>query len=200
MDSAKKNTTFSRCEKNSEHPLAEAIVEGIKEKKIDIPSSETFEAIPGFGIESVVEGKQLLIGTRRLMKKFNIDIEDVSKAMEELEREGKTAMLIAINKEYAGIVAVADTVKDTSKATIARLKKMGLDVVMITGDNTQTAQAIAKQVGIDHVIASITRRKSRRSEKLQAQGKKVAMVGDGINDAPALATANIGMAMEQERM
>ncbi|BCC54272.1 MULTISPECIES: heavy metal translocating P-type ATPase [Bacillus cereus group] len=184
------------AEKNSEHPLAEAIVEGIKEKKIDIPSSETFEAIPGFGIESVVEGKQLLIGTRRLMKKFNIDIEEVSKSMEELEREGKTAMLIAINKEYAGIVAVADTVKDTSKAAITRLKKMGLDVVMITGDNTQTAQAIAGQVGIEHVIAEVLPEgKAEEVKKLQAQGKKVAMVGDGINDAPALATADIGMAI-----
>ncbi|CAM3861049.1 heavy metal translocating P-type ATPase [Bacillus paranthracis] len=184
------------AEKNSEHPLAEAIVEGIKEKKINIPSSETFEAIPGFGIESVVEGKQLLIGTRRLMKKFNVDIEEVSKSMEELEREGKTAMLIAIDKEYAGIVAVADTVKDTSKAAIARLKKMGLDVVMITGDNTQTAQAIAGQVGIDHVIAEVLPEgKAEEVKKLQAQGKKVAMVGDGINDAPALATADIGMAI-----
>ncbi|HDR4735483.1 TPA: copper-translocating P-type ATPase [Bacillus cereus] len=184
------------AEKNSEHPLAEAIVEGIKEKKIDIPSSETFEAIPGFGIESVIEGKQLLIGTRRLMKKFNIDIEEVSKSMEELEREGKTAMLIAINKEYAGIVAVADTVKDTSKAAITRLKKMGLDVVMITGDNTQTAQAIAGQVGIEHVIAEVLPEgKAEEVKKLQAQGKKVAMVGDGINDAPALATADIGMAI-----
>ncbi|BCB38766.1 copper-importing ATPase [Bacillus cereus] len=184
------------AEKNSEHPLAEAIVEGIKEKKIDIPSSETFEAIPGFGIESVVEGKQLLIGTRRLMKKFNIDIEEVSKSMEELEREGKTAMLITINKEYAGIVAVADTVKDTSKAAITRLKKMGLDVVMITGDNTQTAQAIAGQVGIEHVIAEVLPEgKAEEVKKLQAQGKKVAMVGDGINDAPALATADIGMAI-----
>ncbi|MDA2114061.1 heavy metal translocating P-type ATPase [Bacillus cereus] len=184
------------AERNSEHPLAEAIVEGIKEKKIDIPSSETFEAIPGFGIESVVEGKHLLIGTRRLMKKFNIDIEEVSKSMEALEREGKTAMLIAIDKEYAGIVAVADTVKDTSKAAIARLKKMGLDVVMITGDNTQTAQAIAKQVGIDHVIAEVLPEgKAEEVKKLQANGKKVAMVGDGINDAPALATANIGMAI-----
>ncbi|AFU14316.1 heavy metal translocating P-type ATPase [Bacillus toyonensis] len=184
------------AEKNSEHPLAEAIVEGIKEKKIDIPSSETFEAIPGFGIESIVEGKQLLIGTRRLMTKFNIDIEEVSKSMEELEREGKTAMLIAIDKEYAGIVAVADTVKDTSKAAIARLKKMGLDVVMITGDNTQTAQAIAGQVGIDHVIAEVLPEgKAEEVKKLQAQGKKVAMVGDGINDAPALAIADIGMAI-----
>lgn len=184
------------AERNSEHPLAEAIVEGIKEKKIDIPSSETFEAIPGFGIESVVEGKHLLIGTRRLMKKFNIDIEEVSKSMQALEREGKTAMLIAIDKEYAGIVAVADTVKDTSKAAIARLKKMGLDVVMITGDNTQTAQAIAKQVGIDHVIAEVLPEgKAEEVKKLQTNGKKVAMVGDGINDAPALATANIGMAI-----
>ncbi|WP_242238047.1 heavy metal translocating P-type ATPase [Bacillus cereus group sp. BfR-BA-01316] len=184
------------AERNSEHPLAEAIVEGIKEKGIDIPSSETFEAIPGFGIESVVEGKHLLIGTRRLMKKFNIDIEEVSKSMEELEREGKTAMLIAIDKEHAGIVAVADTVKDTSKAAIARLKKMGLDVVMITGDNTQTAQAIAKQVGIDHVIAEVLPEgKAEEVKKLQASGKKVAMVGDGINDAPALATADIGMAI-----
>ncbi|EJP91619.1 heavy metal translocating P-type ATPase [Bacillus cereus] len=184
------------AERNSEHPLAEAIVEGIKEKGIDIPSSETFEAIPGFGIESVVEGKQLLIGTRRLMLKFNIDIEEISKSMEELEREGKTAMLIAIDKEYAGIIAVADTVKDTSKAAIARLKKMGLDVVMITGDNTQTAQAIAKQVGIDHVIAEVLPEgKAEEVKKLQASGKKVAMVGDGINDAPALATADIGMAI-----
>ncbi|MES5956188.1 heavy metal translocating P-type ATPase [Bacillus fungorum] len=184
------------AEKNSEHPLAEAIVEGIKEKGIDLLNSETFEAIPGFGIESVVEGKQLLIGTRRLMKKFDIDIEAVSKSMEALEREGKTAMLIAIDKEYAGIVAVADTVKDTSKAAIARLKKMGLDVVMITGDNTQTAQAIAKQVGIDHVIAEVLPEgKAEEVKKLQANGKKVAMVGDGINDAPALATANIGMAI-----
>ncbi|OAK08324.1 ATPase P [Bacillus wiedmannii] len=184
------------AEKNSEHPLAEAIVEGIKEKKIEIPSSETFEAIPGFGIESVVEGKQLLIGTRRLMKKFDIDIEEVSKSMEALEREGKTAMLIAIDKEYAGIVAVADTVKDTSKAAISRLKKMGLDVVMITGDNTQTAEAIAKQVGIDHVIAEVLPEgKAEEVKKLQAQDKKVAMVGDGINDAPALATADIGMAI-----
>ncbi|MED1566557.1 heavy metal translocating P-type ATPase [Bacillus paramycoides] len=184
------------AEKNSEHPLAEAIEEGIKEKGIDIPSSETFEAIPGFGIESVVEGKKLLIGTRRLMMKFNIDIEEVSKSMEELEREGKTAMLIAIDKEYAGIVAVADTVKDTSKAAIARLKKMGLDVVMITGDNTQTAQAIAKQVGIDHVIAEVLPEgKAEEVKKLQASGKRVAMVGDGINDAPALATADIGMAI-----
>lgn len=185
------------AEKSSEHPLAEAIVEGIKEKGIPLGSSESFEAIPGFGIQSRVEGKDLFIGTRRLMKNHNISIPDAHLArMEDLEKQGKTAMLVAVDNEFAGIVAVADTVKDTSKEAIARLKKLGLDVVMITGDNTQTAKAIAHQVGIDHVIAEVLPEgKAEEVKKLQQAGKKVAMVGDGINDAPALATADIGMAI-----
>ncbi|MFY0781786.1 heavy metal translocating P-type ATPase [Peribacillus simplex] len=184
------------AERNSEHPLAEAIVEGIKEKGIELGSSEHFEAIPGFGIESKVETKSLLIGTRRLMKKNNIDVGNILPKMENLEKQGKTAMLVAIDHEFAGVIAVADTIKDTSQKAIERLKNMGLEVVMITGDNKQTAQAIANEVGIDHVIAEVLPEgKAEEVKNLQKSGKIVAMVGDGINDAPALATADIGMAI-----
>jgi Cu+-exporting ATPase len=189
-------TLVGTAERNSEHPLAEAIVEGIKEKGIALGSSDTFEAIPGFGIQSTVNSKQLLIGTRRLMAKYNINVQDELAKMENLEKQGKTAMLVAIDGLYAGIVAVADTIKDTSKEAIARLHKMGLEVVMITGDNTQTAQAIAELVGIKKVIAEVLPEgKAEEVKKLQQLSKKVAMVGDGINDAPALATADIGMAI-----
>ncbi|MFS0777010.1 heavy metal translocating P-type ATPase [Neobacillus sp. 3P2-tot-E-2] len=189
-------TLVGTAEKNSEHPLAEAIVEGIKEKEINLGSSETFEAIPGFGIQSTVNGKQLFIGTRRLMAKHNINVQDELVKMENLEKQGKTAMLVAIDRRFAGIVTVADTIKETSKEAIFRLHSMGLDVVMITGDNTQTAQAIANQVGIKKVIAEVLPEgKAEEVKKLQQAGKKVAMVGDGINDAPALATADIGMAI-----
>lgn len=184
------------AERNSEHPLAEALVEGVKEKGIELGTSDAFEAIPGFGIQAKVNDKTLLIGTRRLMAKNNISVQQALPKMEELEKQGKTAMLVAIDGDYAGIVAVADTIKETSKEAIARLQNMDLDVVMITGDNTQTAQAIADQVGIKHVIAEVLPEgKAEEVKKLQKDGKKVAMVGDGINDAPALATANIGMAI-----
>ncbi|MFC0270818.1 heavy metal translocating P-type ATPase [Metabacillus herbersteinensis] len=184
------------AERNSEHPLAEAIVEGIKEKGIELGSSEHFEAIPGFGIESKVEGKSLFIGTRRLMERNNIDVGAILPKMENLEKQGKTAMLVAIDYQFAGVIAVADTIKETSQKAIERLKNMGLEVVMITGDNKQTAQAIANQVGIDHVLAEVLPEgKAEEVKKLQKDGKKVAMVGDGINDAPALATADIGMAI-----
>nr|WP_263327185.1 heavy metal translocating P-type ATPase [Neobacillus sp. Marseille-Q6967] len=189
-------TLVGTAEKNSEHPLAEAIVEGIKEKGIELGSSDTFEAIPGFGIQSTLNGKQLFIGTRRLMAKHNINVQDELVKMENLEKQGKTAMLVVIDERFAGIVAVADTIKETSKEAISRLHSMGLDVVMITGDNTQTAQAIADQVGIKKVIAEVLPEgKAEEVKKLQQSGKKVAMVGDGINDAPALATADIGMAI-----
>lgn len=184
------------AEKNSEHPLAEAIVAGIQAKGISLPATESFEAIPGFGIKAVVEGHELLIGTRRLMEKFEVDAKRAYETMSRLEEAGKTAMLVAINKRYMGIVAVADTIKETSREAVSRLKEMGIQVVMITGDNERTAKAIAAQVGIDHVLAEVLPEgKAEEVKKLQAQGKKVAMVGDGINDAPALATADIGMAI-----
>ncbi|MCM3444235.1 heavy metal translocating P-type ATPase [Metabacillus halosaccharovorans] len=196
MDELEFLTLVGTSERNSEHPLAEAIVEGIKEKDITLGSADTFEAIPGFGIQATVQGKELLIGTRKLMAKYNIDVQNELVKMENLEKQGKTAMLVAIDGHYAGIVAVADTIKDTSKEAIARLHSMGLEVVMITGDNTQTAQAIAEQVGIKKVIAEVLPEgKAEEVKKLQNAGKKVAMVGDGINDAPALATADIGMAI-----
>lgn len=184
------------AEKNSEHPLAEAIVAGILERGIALPGTEAFEAIPGFGIKAIVGGKELLIGTRRLMEKFDVDAKLAYVTMSRLEETGKTAMLVAVDNRYAGIVAVADTVKETSKAAISRLKEMGIQVIMITGDNARTAKAIAEQVGIEHVLAEVLPEgKAEEVKKLQASGKKVAMVGDGINDAPALATADVGMAI-----
>ncbi|RXT05649.1 copper-translocating P-type ATPase [Ammoniphilus sp. CFH 90114] len=184
------------AEKNSEHPLAEAIVQGVREKGIVLTETEQFEAIPGFGIRAVVEGKELLLGTRKLMAQYNIDATSSNEWMSELENAGKTAMLVAINGTYAGMVAVADTIKETSKEAVARLKQMGIQVIMITGDNERTAYAIAKEVGIDEVRAEVLPEgKAREVKKLQEQGRKVAMVGDGINDAPALATADIGIAI-----
>lgn len=184
------------AESSSEHPLAKAIVYGIMERGIDIPEAAAFEAIPGYGIEAEVEGHRLIIGTRRLMERHGVDIDHINDTMEKLEAEGKTAMLVAIDDQYAGIVAVADTIKETSRQAIEKLKEMGIQVIMMTGDNVRTAQAIAAQVGIAHLLAEVLPQdKADEVKKLQQQGKIVAMVGDGINDAPALATANIGMAI-----
>ncbi|WP_163144526.1 heavy metal translocating P-type ATPase [Bacillus sp. 22-7] len=182
------------AEKQSEHPLAEAIVKGIKDKGITLFNPQEFEAIPGYGIKAKVEGKDLLVGTRRLMGKYDINVHSAKLEMEKLEENGKTAMLVAVDGQYAGIVAVADTIKETSRNAINRLKQLGIEVIMITGDNKRTAQAIAEEVGIDSAIAEVLPEgKAEEVKKLQNQGKKVAMVGDGINDAPALAVADIGM-------
>ncbi|MBM7621666.1 Cu+-exporting ATPase [Bacillus tianshenii] len=184
------------AEKQSEHPLAQAMVDGIKEKGIELGETTTFEAIPGYGIEAVINERKVVVGTRKLMKKHDIDLTDAESTIQALESDGKTAMMVAVDGDYKGIIAVADTIKETSAAAIKRLKDMGLEVVMMTGDNQRTAQAIADLAGVDRVIAEVLpEQKAEEIKKLQAEGKKVAMVGDGINDAPALVTADIGMAI-----
>src|SRR5690625_2821063 len=185
------------AENQSEHPLAQAIVRGVEEKNIALLEAESFEALPGYGIRAVIEGKELFAGTRKLMREQEFSIlDETEEMMEKVEQDGKTAMLIAIAGQIAGVIAVADTVKETSKEAIARMHKLGLEVIMLTGDNERTADSIAKQVDIDQVIAEVLPdQKSDEIKKLQAQGKKVAMVGDGINDAPALAMSDVGMAV-----
>lgn len=184
------------AENSSEHPLAEAIVKGAKDSGVSLKETEHFEGIPGYGIKANVQGKEIYVGTRKLMKKQAIDISSIEEDMVSLEKDGKTAMLAAIGNELAGLVAVADTVKETSKEAIDRMHSQGLEVIMLTGDNERTAQAIGKVVGIDRVIAEvIPEEKADQIQALQKEGKKVAMVGDGVNDAPALAVADIGMAI-----
>lgn len=196
MDEVEFLTLVGSAEKQSEHPLAQALVAGIKEKNISLKDVSEFEAIPGFGIKALIEGKEVLVGTRRLMQKYEVEMNHMLNQMEDLEKQGKTAMLAAIDGTFAGIIAVADTIKETSTGAIKRLKEMGIEVIMITGDNQQTAAAIAKLAGVDQVIAEVLPEgKAEEVKKLQQQGKKVAMVGDGINDAPALAVADIGMAI-----
>ncbi|WP_407270639.1 heavy metal translocating P-type ATPase [Radiobacillus sp. PE A8.2] len=184
------------AERGSEHPLGEAIVNSAKEKGFTLSDVTAFNAIPGHGIEVNVDDKQIHIGNKKLMNLQNIEFEFLLKQMEELEGQGKTAMLMAVNGQLAGIIAVADTVKETSAEAIKALKKMKIEVAMITGDNRRTAEAIAKQVGVDRVLAEVLPEdKSAEVEKLKKEGKVVAMVGDGINDAPALAAADIGIAI-----
>lgn len=196
QDEATFLSIIGAAEKQSEHPLAQAIFQGIQEKGIEHAPIQFFEAIPGYGIQATISGQAVVIGTRKLMQQYGIDIEDVETVMEALEQDGKTAMLAGINGQYAGLVAVADTIKDTSAEAINRLQQMGINVIMMTGDNKRTAAAIGNEVGVDAVIAEVLPEdKANEVKKLQEQGKNVAMVGDGINDAPALATANIGMAI-----
>ena len=184
------------AEKGSEHPLGEAIVRDAEQKNLKLKNVLDFEAIPGKGIKCSIEDKRILLGNYKLMKDKNINLKNLLATSEELASKGKTPMFIAINEKIAGIIAVADTVKETSKKAIETLQKMGLEVVMLTGDNLKTAKAIAKEVGVDRVIAEVLpQEKAEKIKSLQDEGKKVAMVGDGINDAPALAIADIGMAI-----
>ena len=183
-------------EKGSEHPLGEAIVKGAEERSIEFKEISNFKAIPGHGIQVEIEGKVILLGNKKLMTENSIEVGDLGLKSDKLANEGKTPMYIAINNKLEGIIAVADTVKPSSKEAIENLHKMGIKVAMITGDNKKTADAIAKQVGIDIVLAEVLPEdKANEVKKLQEKGSKVAMVGDGINDAPALAQADIGIAI-----
>ena len=184
------------AEKGSEHPLGEAIVRAAIEKNIELKSLENFNAIPGHGIEVVIENESILLGNLKLMKERSIDIGELRVEADRLANEGKTPMFIAINNSLEGIIAVADTVKPSSINAIKELHNMGIKVAMITGDNKKTAEAIAKQVGIDIVLSEVLPQdKANEVKKLQGKDDKVAMVGDGINDAPALAQADIGIAI-----
>ncbi len=184
------------AEKNSEHPLGEAIVRGARGRGLEAQDAESFNAIPGHGVEARSDGRSILLGNRKLMAEKNITLDGLTPEAERLESEGKTAMFLAVDGILAGIVAVADTLKDTSALAVKELHRMGIRVAMITGDNRRTAEAIARQVGIDRVMAEVLPEdKAGEVRRLQAEGNKVAMVGDGINDAPALAQADVGIAI-----
>ena len=183
-------------ERSSEHPLASAIVEGARARGLELPEIANFAAIPGHGVEAEVERRKLLLGNARLMADRGVALGRLEVEAQRLADDGKTPMFVAIDGLAAGIIAVADTVKEDSKASIAALKELGLEVVMITGDNLRTARAIARQVGIDRVLAEVLPQdKAHNVQKLQLEGKKVGMVGDGINDAPALAQSDVGFAI-----
>ena len=183
-------------EKKSEHPLAEAIINKAKEERVETPDAEFFEAIPGHGILARYNKKDILFGNRNLMSRYNIEITALEEKISNLENEGKTVMILALNGKTIGLIAVADTLKEFSKEAIGKLHEMGKEVIMITGDNKRTADAIAKKLGIEYALAEVLPEdKEKEIEKLQKKGKIVAMVGDGINDAPALAKADIGIAI-----
>lgn len=184
------------AEQNSEHPLGESIVRGAQTNGLDLSEPEWFNSIPGHGVEAKIEGVSVLVGNRKLMNERSIDFRSWMPKAEKLETEGKTVMFVALEGQPAGLLAVADTLKETSVEAIRRLRHMKLETVMITGDNRRTAEAIARQVGIDRVLAEVLPQdKAEEVKKLQAQGKRVAMVGDGVNDAPALAQAEVGIAI-----
>jgi Cu+-exporting ATPase len=184
------------AERRSEHPLGEAVVAGARERGLPLDEPDAFEAVPGGGVAARVAGEDVLVGTRALLRARGVELDGLPEAADALEREGKTAMLVAVGGKPAGVLAVADTVKPTSAEAIARLRRLGLDIVLLTGDNARTADAIGRTLGIAHVIAEVLpHEKVEVVKRLQAAGQRVAMVGDGINDAPALAQADLGIAI-----
>lgn len=183
-------------ESGSEHPIALAVVNKTNKDKINLPEPKDFESLNGLGVIAHVDGRQIYAGNRKMMKKFGISTDLVEEKMSKLESEGKTAIMVAVDNKLKGIIAVADSLKETSPMAIAALKDLKVECIMITGDNEKTAKAIAKSVGIEKVIANVLPSdKASEVKRLQSEGKVVAMVGDGINDAPALAQADIGIAI-----
>jgi Cu+-exporting ATPase len=184
------------AESNSEHPLGQAIVSGAKDEGIELLPTGGFESITGRGIEALVDRRSVLVGNRRLMEERGIPLEAIQDEADALSALGKTPMFVAVDDSLAGVIAVADVVKPNSEEAIAALRRLGIHVAMISGDNRRTADAIARQVGIDRVLADVLPEdKSNQVAKLQAEGLVVAMVGDGINDAPALVQADVGIAI-----
>jgi len=183
-------------EKGSEHPLGQAIVKGAKERGAKIPNLEYFEVIPGHGVMGKINEKDVIVGNRKLLREKGVSIDGIENNIIALEKDGKTSMILSIDGQAAGIIAVADTLKEFSIKAIRQLQKMGLEVIMLTGDNKRTADAIAKKIGISRVIAEVLPgEKVNKIKELQNEGKIVGMVGDGINDAPALAQADVGIAI-----
>ncbi len=184
------------AERGSEHPLGEAIVRGAKDRGLDPPEAESFRAVSGHGIQAQVEGRQVMVGTGRFLAESGVDEDGLSSRIEDLARVGKTPMLVAVDGETAGLVAVADTIRKESREAVEMLRRMGLEVAMITGDNHRAAEFIASELDIDRVLAEVLPEdKAAEIERLQKEGKVVGMVGDGINDAPALARADVGIAI-----
>jgi P-type Cu2+ transporter len=184
------------AEGGSEHPLAEAIVDGARSRSITVPAAESFVSVAGMGLEAAVDGHKVLVGNRKLMEDRGLSLDGLLASATDLAERGNTPMFVAVDGKLAGIVAVADTIKPTAQRTIERLKKLGIEPVMMTGDNERTANSIASQLGIDRVFADVLPTdKARYVKQLQDEGNVVAMVGDGVNDAPALAQADIGIAI-----
>ncbi|MFC6736410.1 HAD-IC family P-type ATPase, partial [Halolamina salina] len=181
-----------------EHPLARAIVDGAEDRGIEVGSPAEFENVPGHGVRATVDGSEVLVGNRKLLRDNGVDPDPAAETMERLEGEGKTAMLVAYEGDLVGVVADADTVKESAKSAVSQLRERGLDVMLLTGDNERTARAVAEQVGIDpeNVRAEVLPEdKSDAVEAIQEQGRQAMMVGDGVNDAPALAVAYVGTAI-----
>ncbi|MGB2695631.1 MAG: heavy metal translocating P-type ATPase, partial [Dehalococcoidia bacterium] len=184
------------AERGSEHPLGEAIVQAAQERGLALADAQEFEAMPGHGIKAQVEGRRLMLGNLRLMQEQRFEMNGAGSRSETLSQESKTPMFVAVDGRVAGVIAVADTVKPGARDAVAELHRMGLEVAMLTGDNRRTAEAIAREVGVDRVLAEVLPEdKANEVRALQSEGKVVAMVGDGINDAPALAQADVGIAI-----
>lgn len=189
-------TLAASAEKGSEHPLGEAIVKKAREEGLDLLDPKDFQAIAGHGIEATIDSKKVLLGNLKLMEEKKVVLNGLLSNAEQLSNEGKTPMFLAVEGKMAGIIAVADTLKENSKKAVEALHQMGLEVVMLTGDNQRTAKAIANQIGVDRILAEVLpEMKAEEVKRLQSEGRKVGMVGDGINDAPALAQADVGIAI-----